>query len=64
MKNIALKEILAKLPIDELQEEIEVFMEPMTTEIADKRLKGVAWQNVQNFLATETPFPHDLLTRR
>jgi hypothetical protein len=50
-----LSETLAKLPVAELRASIEGFVEPMTENLPDKRLRGVVQQYVQNILATETP---------
>jgi hypothetical protein len=55
MLNIALSEILAKLPVAKLQAEIREFTEPMTATLPDKRLSDVVCMSVQNILATETP---------
>lgn len=55
MLNIALSEILAKLPVAKLQAEIREFTEPMTTILPEKRLREVVYRSVQNILATETP---------
>jgi len=55
MLNIALSEILAKLPFAELQAEIRRYVEPMTGNLPDKRLRDVVCMGVQNILATETP---------
>src|SRR3990172_8312001 len=55
MLNIALSEILAKLPVAKLQAEIREFTEPMTTVLPEKRLREVVYRSVQNILATETP---------
>jgi hypothetical protein len=55
MLNIALSEALAKLPVAELQASIEEYVEPMTENLPDKRLREVVRQSVQSILATETP---------
>ncbi len=55
MLNIALSETLAKLPVSELQASIRKFVEPMTENLCDKRLRAVVCQSVQSILATETP---------
>jgi len=55
MLNIALSEILAKLPVAKLQAEIREFIEPMTAILPDQRLRAVVYRSVQNILATETP---------
>jgi hypothetical protein len=55
MLNIALSEILAKLPFAELQAEIRSYVEPVTGNLPDKRLRDVVCMGVQNILATETP---------
>jgi hypothetical protein len=55
MLNIALSETLAKLPVAELRASIEDFVEPMTENLPDKRLREVVHQSVQSILATETP---------
>jgi len=55
MLNIALSEILAKLPVAKLQAEIREFTEPMTAMLPDKRLCEVVGMSIQNILATETP---------
>jgi hypothetical protein len=55
MQNIALSEILAKLPVAKLQAEIKEFIEPMTAILPDKRLCEVVCMSIQNILATETP---------
>jgi hypothetical protein len=55
MLNIALSEILAKLPVAKLQGEIREFTEPMTATLPDKRLSANVCMSVQNILATETP---------
>ena len=55
MLNIALSEILAKLPVAKLQAETREFTEPMTAVLPDKRLREVVCVSVQNILATETP---------
>ena len=55
MLNIALSEILAKLPVAELQASLQEFMKPMTKNLPDKRLQAVVCQSVQGILATETP---------
>ena len=54
MLNIALSETLAKLPVSELQASIRKFVEPMTENLCDKRLRAVVCQSVQSILATET----------
>lgn len=55
MLNIALTETLAKLPVAELQASIRQYVEPMTENLSDKRLRAVVCQSVQSILATETP---------
>jgi hypothetical protein len=55
MLNIALSETLAKLPVAELQVSIRKFVEPMTKNLSDKRLRAVVCQSVQSILAAETP---------
>jgi hypothetical protein len=55
MLNIALTETLAKLPVAEIQTSIQEFVEPMTKNLPDKRLRAVVCQSVQSILATETP---------
>ena len=55
MLNIALSEILAKLPVAKLQAAIREFTEPMAAILPDKRLSDVVCMSVQNILATETP---------
>lgn len=55
MLNIALTETLAKLPVAELQASIRQYVEPMTENLSDKRLRAVVCQSVQSILAIETP---------
>jgi len=45
MLNIALSETLAKLPVAELQASIQEFVEPMTKNLPDKRLRAVVCQS-------------------
>lgn len=55
MLNIALSETLAKLPVAELKAGIQEFVEPMTENLTDKRLRAVVCHCVESILAAETP---------
>ena len=55
MTDIAIKEVLAKLPIDELDTSLEKFVEPMREQVPDKRLKGVITLAIQGILGNESP---------
>ena len=41
MKDIAVKEVLAKLPLKELETSLERYLKPMIEQVPDKRLQGV-----------------------
>lgn len=55
MLNIAYDEILDKLPVAELEQELAEFLEPMSSLLPEKRLRAVLRQMVRSILATETP---------
>jgi hypothetical protein len=55
MWNIILDEILAKLPVAEMEAELAEFLEPMSSLLPEKRLRDVLGQMVRCILATETP---------
>ena len=38
MEDIAIKEVLAKLPLKELQTSLETYLKPMIEQVLDKRL--------------------------
>lgn len=54
-KDIAIKEVLAKLPIEELERSMGSFLEPMREQVPDKRLKGVIPLANQGILGSESP---------
>jgi hypothetical protein len=55
MIDIALKEVLGKLPVGELEESISEFVEPMLEKMPDKRLKGVIRLAIEGILGSESP---------
>ena len=46
---------LAKLPVVELEEELRLFLEPMTQRLPDQRLRRVCELLVQGILAAKSP---------
>jgi hypothetical protein len=55
MTTIAQKELLAKIPVAELEAEIEKFVEPVTKQLPEKRLKKVVRLAVQGISAAQSP---------
>lgn len=55
MQNIPLSEILAKLPVKEMDETMNEFLAPVTELLPEKRLGRVVVQAVRGILAQETP---------
>ncbi len=55
MEDIAIKEVLGKLPKQELETSMETYLKPMIEQIPDKRLQGVIPLAVQGILGSESP---------
>ena len=55
MIDIAIKEVIGKLPIAELDESITEFVEPMLEKLPDKRLKSVIGLAIAGILGSESP---------
>ena len=55
MLNIPLAEILAKLPVEEMERTLSEFVTPMTSLLPDKRLQRNVSLAVRCILANETP---------
>ncbi|MFZ1041594.1 MAG: hypothetical protein WAN58_09840, partial [Anaerolineales bacterium] len=55
MKNIPLSEVLAKLPVGQLEESLNDFLGPVRELLAEERLRRVVTQAVRGILAQETP---------
>ena len=55
MKDIAIKETLGKLPVEELETSIETYLKPMIKQVPDKRLQGVICLSIQGILGSESP---------
>jgi len=55
MRNIAMKEVLVKLPIRELGTSLETFLKPMMEQVPDKRSKGVIPLAIEGILGSESP---------
>ncbi len=55
MEDIAIKEVLGKLPKQELETSMEAYLSPMTEQIPDKRLQGVIPLAIQGILGSESP---------
>jgi len=55
MKDIAIKETLGKLPMEELEKSLETYLKPMIDQVPDKRLKGVIRLSIEGILGSESP---------
>ncbi len=55
MKNILLGEVLAKLPVEELDQALNEFLVPVADLLPDQRLRRVVPHAVRGILAQETP---------
>lgn len=55
MFSIAIKEVLAKLPVAQLGESLSQFVQPFVQELPDRRLQRVVPQAVQGILGSQTP---------
>ena len=55
MMNIPLTEILAKMPVEELEQALNDFLAPITDLLPEKRLRRVVPEAVRGILAQETP---------
>ena len=55
MFSIAIKEVLAKLPIAQLGESLMQFVQPFIEGLPDVRLQRVVPQAVQGILGSQTP---------
>ena len=55
MEDIAIKEVLGKLPKQEMETSMEAYLRPMTEQIPDKRLQGVIPLAIQGILGSESP---------
>ena len=55
MLNISLTEILAKTPVEELEETLKDFLAPLTELLPEERLRRVVPEAVRGILAQETP---------
>lgn len=55
MFSIAIKEVLAKLPVAQLGETLREFVQPFVEELPDRRLARVVPQAVQGILGSQTP---------
>jgi len=53
--NIPLTEILAKMPIEELEQSMDEFLSPLTAILPEERLRRVVPMAVRGILAQETP---------
>jgi len=54
MIDIAIKEVLGKLPLEELEGSIKEFVEPMLEKMPDKRLKSVIQLAIEGILGSES----------
>lgn len=55
MLNIPLAEILAKLPVEEMEQTLSEFVAPMTNLLPEERLQRIVSLTVRCILANETP---------
>jgi hypothetical protein len=55
MENIPLSDILAKMPIAELEQSLDAFLSPMSALLPEERLRRVVPMAVRGILAQETP---------
>ena len=55
MSTIAQKELLAKIPVVQLEAEIEKFVEPVTKRLPEKRLKKVISLAVRGISGAQSP---------
>lgn len=55
MSTIAQKEVLAKIPVAELEAEIEQFIEPVTKQLPEKRLKKVVALALRGISGAQSP---------
>ncbi|MBN2385831.1 MAG: hypothetical protein JXB85_02345 [Anaerolineales bacterium] len=55
MLNIPLMDILAKMPIEELDQTLKKFLSPMTELLPEESLRRVVPEAVRGILAQETP---------
>ncbi len=55
MENIPLNEIIAKMPVEELEQTMSAFLAPVTDMLPEKRLRRVVPEAVRGILAQETP---------
>ena len=55
MSTIAQNELLAKIPLVQLEAEIEQFVEPVSTRLPDQRLKKVVSLAVRGISAAQSP---------
>ncbi|MCB0154689.1 MAG: hypothetical protein KDF65_07820 [Anaerolineae bacterium] len=55
MIDIAIKEVLDKLPVTELEESLHQFLQPMMKDLPDKRLQQVVPLAVRGIVGSETP---------
>ena len=55
MEDIAVKEVLAKLPMKELETSLETYLKPMIERMPDKRLQEVIHMVIQGILGSESP---------
>lgn len=55
MSTIPLTELLAKLPVEELEQTLKAFVAPVTDLLPEKRLRRVVPEAVRGILAQETP---------
>ena len=55
MLNIPLREIFAKMPVEELEQTLNDFLAPMTDLLPEERLRRVVPEAIRGILAQETP---------
>jgi hypothetical protein len=55
MIDIAITEVLDKLPVVELENSLATFLKPMLDKLPDKRLQGVVPLAVRGIVGSETP---------
>ncbi len=55
MIDIAIKKVLDKLPVAELEQSLETFLDPLMAGLPERRLKEVVSLNVRGIIGSESP---------
>ena len=55
MKDIAVKEVVGKLPVVELKKSLDTFLRPLMNKLPEKRLQAVVPLAIEGILGSETP---------